>query len=148
MENQPIDVEYLGISKIGKNYAISFNWLDSDKKFKKQWVAKITGICHKFGFKREFMPSTKREVENRPDLRAFKWELPLGHIYQYKNFLVDVREDYFAEGFFILTMNGLIPIEMDQVRVYLNMPVKNRLLVKPITFKKSDGEYVADDVPF
>lgn len=149
MENQPLEAEYLGISKIGKNYAISFNWLESNKpKFKKQWVAKITGICTKYGFKREFMDSVKRPVEKRPDLKAYKWELPFGYIYQYKNFLIDVSIEERAEGFFICTMNGVIPIEQDQVRVYLNMPVKDRLLVKPITFKKSGGEYASDDVPF
>jgi hypothetical protein len=145
-----LDAEYLGISRINKSYAISYNWL-SFAKSRKVWVALITGVCPKYGFKREFVPREESGVKGQPDLTAYRWKLATGGLFQYKNFMVDYLSDKVVDGYFITLNNGIIPLEEEQVRTYLKMPVKNGELVKLPSFDPANydlSEYKDDDIPF
>lgn len=151
MDEDKIDVEYLGVSKISKDNVISFNFKTKDKV--KQRVTKITGVCSKYGFKREFLEPIYKNVNASQSghamyLRAFRWDLEAGFIYEYKNLMVCYLSKVYESGYFIALVDGIVPIEMEQVRVYLNMRIKKGKIVEMPTFNSHDGDYAEDDVPF
>ena len=71
-----------------------------------------------------------------------------GVIYEYHNFMVDYLTDKVVSGFFMVVKGGIIPLEYDQVRTYLNMPIKKGKIVRLPSFQPPPGQYVDDDVPF
>lgn len=145
--SEVIDAEYLGISKIGKKFAYSYNWVSQDKKLK-QWVAVIEGICPKFGFKRKFVKSKSIYCQEKPELRLITFTLQAGNIYQYKNFLVDNLSGKTTDGYFAVTRDGIVCLEQEQIRTFLNMPVKKRKQIENSPKHEEVGEYVKDDIGF
>ena len=149
-----IDVDFLGISKIGGTYATSFYRQKCNYK-QRPMMCKITGIDPKYGFKREFLQSYSQTVDKHPDLKIIKFEYKkfYGYIIGYKNFMLchltnEVKTEW---QYFVPSLHGILTLEPEQVRSALNMPVKNRALgiwpsMKPKDEK--DGEFVSDDVPF
>ena len=139
--------EYLGISKLGAKESRTFNWVNPKTKHR-QWVAAILGTCPKYGFKKEFLKFEQAPVKQNPKLRAFRWFMEEGVIYEYHNFMVDYLTDKVVSGFFMAVKGGIIPLEYDQVRTYLNMPVKKGKIVRLPSFQPPPGQYVDDDAPF
>lgn len=145
--SEVIEAEYLGISKIGRKFAYSYNWITQDKKLK-QWLAVIEGICPKFGFKRKFASSKSMYCQERPELRLITYKLQSGNIYQYKNFLVDNLSGFTTDGYFAVTREGIVCLEQEQIRLFLNMPVKQRKDIKDIKPQTSNKKYVSEDIGF
>lgn len=112
----------------------------------KQWLAKITGIDPKFGFKRDFEPKEKKDY--RPDFWEMIYPLEKGCLYEYKNFYVALGQ--YCSGYFAVNEQGtkIISLEYEEVRRYLNMPVKNwdNRENKKTKFKLE--EYFPDNAPF
>lgn len=145
--SEVIDAEYLGISKIGRKFAYSYNWVTQDKKLK-QWLAVIEGICPKFGFKRKFVKSSSLYCQEKPELRLITWKLQIGNIYQYKNFLVDNLSGFTTDGYFAVTREGIVCLEQEQIRLFLNMPVKQRKDISKIKPTPANNNYVKEDIGF
>lgn len=141
-----IDAEYLGISKINRHHAISFNWDASTGDKFKQWVARIIGVGGKYGLQREFVRPRYKPAP-RPGLMAYRWDFRPGNIYQYKNFMTDYINVELVEGFVLVLERGIVPLEYEQVRLYYNMPVKEREKIDMPTFNPQAGG-VDDDLPF
>ncbi len=139
-------IEY-GLTQIMPSGVISYNFIRSDK-VKKQWIAKIDGICPKFGYKRKFLPYKIMKSENFL-LKKFVYEIEPFKIYQYRNLLVSDKEYKFIDGYFAATIMGIIELESEQIRLMLNMPVKSWLHkgeVKIGPLRK--GNYVREDIDF
>lgn len=112
----------------------------------KQWLAVISGIDPKFGFKRDFQKFSKSDF--RHDFFEILYPLDSGKIYEYKNFYVALGE--YSSGFFAVNEQGnkIITLESDEVRRLLNMPVKNWDKKKDEKPKFTLGQYAQDNLPF
>ena len=132
------------LTKIEPMQAITHNFFRSDLK-SKQWLARITGICTKYGFERKFVNSS-REKAHKFTLEKFVYPLEPGGIYQYKSFIVDDKDPFIIyDGFF--ATNGLFvyELEYEQVRGFLRMPAKSWGIKPEI---KKEGEYAKENIPF
>jgi hypothetical protein len=135
-------LEY-GITRIEPRQVLTFNYKLSDK-FQKQWIAKITGICNQFGFKREFLKDEKFSYSD-VRLQGHKYELEPCRIYQYRNLLVNTESEKFIEGYFAVTYLQVIELEKEQIRSYLRMPVKGWLKDQGSIKPKANSFKFADD---
>jgi hypothetical protein len=146
-----INAEYLGISKITNTSVISFNWIHADKKVK-QWVAIIEGVCSKFGYRRKFLNHEWKPAPEKSGLastlRAFRWVITPGHLYEYRNIMADYCSNHFVDGYFVAQPDGIITLDKEQVRAYLNMPIKDGKFISTPSFKPPTGNFVDDDIPF
>lgn len=146
-----IDADHLGISKIGRTYATSFYKTGCQYK-ERPMVCKITGICQKYGYKREFLKPLTGSVDKHPNLKIvkFDYEKEMGFIFGYKNFMLShlTFEVITQWQYFLPTFHGLVVLEPEQVRTSLNMPVKNRAMGIWPSLKPQGKNYVDDDVPF
>lgn len=116
------DEEILGVSKITSKNVISFDFIDKEKSLK-SWVAKITGIDRKFGYKREFV---KKLVErDSDDTYVVRWILENGFIYEYKNLLVSLEPELvITSGLICVQQNQLMSVDKKDLRKFLHMKVK------------------------
>ena len=115
------------------------------KSFTKQWLAIISGIDPKFGFKREFVK--RDQSDYRPDFWEMIYVLEAGKIYEYKNFYIALGQ--YTSGFFAINEQGkVLTLEKDEVRKLLNMPVKSWANKNEERTKFKLEEYVKDDIPF
>lgn len=115
------------------------------KSFTKQWLAIISGIDPKFGFKREFVK--RDQSDYLPDFWEMIYVLEAGKIYEYKNFYIALGQ--YTSGFFAINEQGkVLTLEKDEVRKLLNMPVKSWANKNEERTKFKLEEYVKDDIPF
>lgn len=115
------------------------------KSFTKQWLAIISGIDPKFGFKREFVK--RDQSDYLPDFWEMIYVLEVGKIYEYKNFYIALGQ--YTSGFFAINEQGkVLTLEKDEVRKLLNMPVKSWANKNEERTKFKLEEYVKDDIPF
>ena len=115
------------------------------KSLTKQWLAVISGIDPKFGFKRDFVKRSQSDF--RPDFWEMIYALDKGKIYEYKNFYIALGQ--YDSGFFATNEQGdkILTLEKEEVRRLLNMPVKSWGEKKEKPKFKLDN-YANDDVPF
>jgi hypothetical protein len=137
-----VDEDILGHTIISAKQARTY--LDK-KSLTKQWLAVISGIDPKFGFKRDFVK--RQQSDYRPDFWEMLYILETGKIYEYKNFYVAMGE--YVSGFFAVNeQNKILTLEKDEVRRLLNMPVKSWSNKNEERTKFKLEEYVKDDIPF
>lgn len=138
-----VDADIFGHTVISPGLARTY--LDK-KSLTKQWLAHISGIDPKFGFKREFQK--RSQTDYRPDFWEMLYPLEKGRIYEYKNFYIALGQ--YHSGFFAVNEEGskIITLEQQEVRRLLNMPVKKwENTPRPEAKFKLDS-YASDDVPF
>jgi hypothetical protein len=133
---QLLDSEILGHTIISSKSIQTYKPIIPTQKL---WVARITGIDAKFGFKREFV--NQESDEFIPEYKIVFFYLKAGFIYQYANVFVEKGE--YASGFFAVTADGekIFTLSVREVRRYLNMPVTEWKTKELIA-------YADDDVPF
>lgn len=146
-----VDREELGISFFTRDFACTYDF--SDKRRNKPWLCKITGICEKFGFKREFVNRNFKTPEKYPELNGIYWYLEEGVIYEYRNFMACHLNNFTVDGFFVVRYDGIYDLEKEEVRVALNMPVAKRKEPPKVPELPDVDDYVAknfakDDIPF
>lgn len=90
----------------------------------KQWVAQITGLCTKFGYKREFVKSQSTPIS--PEVNWVIFPLKAGAIYQFTNLYIEKL--HYSTGYVYISPCGtlLSTIEKEEMRRLLNMPVKRQ----------------------
>lgn len=115
----------------------------------KQWVARIVGVCPKFGFKREFVKSQQTAISKEVNWIIFRLES--GAIYQFTNLYIEKL--HYTSGYIYVSPCGklLSTIEKEEVRTLLNMPTKKREELKDAMLEArsfKDEDYADDDVPF
>lgn len=143
-----VNSEEIGLSKIFPS-KIETYYNQETMKDTKQWVARIDGICTKFGFKREFVKNSRTKIN--PNVFWVIYTLDKGHIYQFNNIYASEKE--FISGFIYVSPCGSLvsTIEKEQVRVLLNMPSKKREELKDAMLEArshDNDKYANDDIPF
>lgn len=138
-----VDEDHLGNTIISPKLARTY--LDK-KSLTKQWLAIISGIDPKFGFKREFVK--RQQSDYRPDFWEMLFPIEAGKIYQYNNFYVAFGQ--YTSGYFATSEqhDKIITLEKDEVRRLLGMPVKDWSKEKKEKPKFKLENYMSDDVPF
>ena len=115
------DSLHMGISEITGTLAKTYNFTDKSKAYK-PWVAKISGIDPKFGFKREFLKTTYGARMYAGQIQMNLFHLEKGFVYQYKDFLLLFIKPEVREGFFAIDAHGQVTeLTKDEIRTYLNM---------------------------
>lgn len=119
--------------------AVTHDFKNWDKR-KKPWLARITGVCAKWGFKREFENATYNKYNDTFNELVFLLEKNC--VYEYRNFLVDHLSFQYSSGFFATLENKVVELEKEQIRTWLHLPNK-----KPKQ-KKEETNYTVDDIAF
>lgn len=117
-----VDSIHLGISEINATMAKTYNFLDKNIAYK-PWVAKITAIDPKYGYKREFAKRTYGAKMYGGKVQMIIFHLELGCVYEYNDFLLLFIKPEVKKGFFGVDAHGkLEELDKKEVRKFLNMP--------------------------
>lgn len=136
--------EHLGMTIIWPSKIETYEDIQCPMKVK-QWVAVISGICPKFGFKREFIKKQSSKVS--PTVYWNIYPLQRGKIYQFNGLYV-AKKNY-SNGYLYTSPCGelISVIEKEEVRVILNMPSKkkNEIKDKLLEERSNDKTNFADN---
>lgn len=140
-----IESEHLGHTIISSKKVSSYKDKTKSREFK-QWLAKVTGPCTTYGFKREFVKS--KQSDHSKDFWRVEFILENGFLYEYKNLYAGQGE--YVSGFFAINEKGeLLSLSLHQARKLMNMPVKD--WTKPEKKEKveiDESKFQKDDIPF
>lgn len=146
-----VDSYETGISYFDRNQFITFKIKNNDEV--KTWLAQITGIDKKFGFKREFAKSNYYSESDT--LTRVQYIVGKNRLYEYRNFLIDEETKSYESGYIAITEEGeVLTLTHESVRKLLHMRCKGDKIpkkeIKEIERKQAEIEasYVNDDVPF
>lgn len=143
-----VNSEELGMSKLCPS-KIETYYDKSCMMGVKQWVAQITGLCTKFGYKREFVKSQSTPIS--PQVNWVIFPVKAGAIYQFTNLYIEKL--HYTSGYVYISPCGtlLSTIEKEEVRTLLNMPTKKREELKDAMLEARSFEnknFASDDIPF
>lgn len=98
--------------------------LNRPRGYRKPFLARINGICKKFGFQREFCHAKYGRVVNS-NFQFTYWDITMG-VFEYRSWLVNDSPLLLREGFFIVIGSGVYEAKREDVTDFFKI--------------KSDGE--------